>query len=173
VTHEKLVQQELLSLREIDLKLSPRQEVFCRNIVSGDSATVAYKKAYGPPVASKKTICEAACRLHKKVEIRARIEQLNSRAVASTVMSRLEILQKLTEIGRNDRSSDHDRTEAMKLIGKYNGLWVDGVSQINNNNNVVNDNRRVIVKTLSSEEELGLRERLNKELSEGMVVSGG
>ena len=57
-------------------KLTPKQEKFCQNIVSGLNPAQAYKQAYNPPTANNNTIRVEAHDTLKSPNVSLRIEEL-------------------------------------------------------------------------------------------------
>ena len=62
--------------------LTPKQERFCQEIVIGQPLSDAYRTAFQPRCASKKSVNERASRLRKSSKIVARITELQTPVVA-------------------------------------------------------------------------------------------
>lgn len=113
-------------------KLTPKQLHFCRVVASGESQAKAYREAYdvGPDTKSA-TIHEAASRLMRRAEVRARVEYLvrqkEAGMAASALSDREKVLSKLRHMLDNASPSDGNKLRAAELLGKTVGLFKDVV----------------------------------------------
>jgi len=113
-------------------KLTPKQLHFARCVASGMSQAQSYREAYNVGETTKsETIHEAASRLMRKAEIKARVEYLigqRERAVAASAVSdRERVLSKLRHMLDNAEPSDGNKLRAAELLGKSVGLFKDVV----------------------------------------------
>ena len=76
--------------------LTPKQERFCQEIVTGQTLSDAYDMAFHPRKASKKSINERASRLRKNSKIVARIRELQTPVVAQVQRTMADRLNELT-----------------------------------------------------------------------------
>lgn len=78
--------------------LTPKQEKYVKNLVSGMSQRKAYKKAFDVKDMTDKIIDSKASRLFKNREVRARYNQLIEKAANRAVIKREDILAELKAI---------------------------------------------------------------------------
>ena len=76
--------------------LTPKQERFCQEIVIGQTLSDAYRTAFQPRRASKKSINERASRLRKSSKIVARITELQAPVVAQVQGTMADRLKELS-----------------------------------------------------------------------------
>lgn len=81
-------------------KLTPKQEKFIQNIVSGMSQREAYKNSYNAENMTDKTIDENASRLFNDSKVIARYKELTSKLEDIAIMTAKERMQLLTEIAK-------------------------------------------------------------------------
>ena len=116
--------------------LTPKQQHFCRAIVSGCTMSDAYREAYSTSRMKPATIHREATRLVSNPMITTRIEVLNranERAVvASMVSDRERVLTKLRELLDNPdgTSAEQVMLRAADLLGKSVGLYKDVVETV-------------------------------------------
>jgi len=67
--------------------LTPKQEKFIQNIVSGMSQREAYKKSYNAKNMADDTIDNKACKLFNSDKIRARYQELMKRLENKAIMT--------------------------------------------------------------------------------------
>lgn len=103
--------------------LTPKQEKFIQNIVSGMSQRQAYKDAYNAENMEDKTIDEAASRLFNDSKISARYQELIDKLEDETIMTAIEKRRMLKEMAINKENSVTDRIKAIdtdnKMAGEY------------------------------------------------------
>ena len=80
------------------MALTPKQEKFIQNIVSGMSQREAYKNSYDASNMTDKSIDEEACRLFNDSKISSRYKELQDRLENATIMTAKERLEYLTEV---------------------------------------------------------------------------
>ena len=113
-------------------KLTSKQLHFCRCVPDGQSQAQAYREAYNVSETTKPaTTHEAASRLMRVPEIRARVEYLirqkEAGLVASAVSDREKVLSKLRHLLDHAEPSDSAKLRAAELLGKSVGLFKDVV----------------------------------------------
>ena len=124
-------------------KLNAREERFCQNIADGMSNIDAYYKA-GYTGNNRDTDRGKAWRLKQKEYISARIEELLKMIEDETIMSRREVLQKLTLMANgitteenvvSDKDGNYsivatkvkgkEQAKALELLGKFYKLYTE------------------------------------------------
>lgn len=96
-----------------------RHERFAQGLAQGKTADQAYEDAGYNPSRS------AASRLSSKVNIRARVEELTSRAAEGVVLTRQWVLEQLAD-NANKAKAQNDfgpSNKAIELIGKHLGMF--------------------------------------------------
>lgn len=107
--------------------LTPKQEKFIQNIVSGMSQRQAYKDAYNAENMEDKTIDEAASRLFNDSKINARYQELIDKLEDETIMTAIEKRRMLKEMALNKENSVTDRIKAIDTDNKMAGEYVTKV----------------------------------------------
>ena len=79
-------------------KLTPKQEKFIQNIVSGMSQRQAYKEAFNPPNTSDEAIDVDACRLFNNPKINLRYQELIEELQDKAIMTAKERMKWLTDV---------------------------------------------------------------------------
>lgn len=104
-------------------ELTPKQEKFIQNIVSGMSQRQAYKDAYDADNMEDKTIDEAASRLYNDSKVNARYQELMEELKDEAIMTAIEKRRMLKEMATNTENSITDRIKAIdtdnKMAGEY------------------------------------------------------
>lgn len=140
----------LLNFRKevICIKITPKQDKFCRNLVSGMSAKDAYKNAYDTN--SDNAAQVEAVKLVKREDIQERLAELRrpiENLIQSDCLSEYEKLKTLAldrlklAIDRND---DTIAIKYMDIINKMIGSYVN----INHN---INDNKPELIANLDTD----------------------
>jgi phage terminase small subunit len=80
--------------------LTPKQEKFCREIVSGKNQSDAYRAAYNTTKMSNESVWTLSSRLMTDVKVKARIQEFMAPVVAKVQLSRAEWLSGLERIAR-------------------------------------------------------------------------
>jgi len=92
------------------MALNAKQKKFCEVLVrKGLSASAAYKLIYNPK--SSSAVTASSSKLLAKDSISEYIAHLQKKATDSTIMSRKEVLQRLTALGRGNLKSVATWTE--------------------------------------------------------------
>ena len=99
-----------------------RHEAFARAIVEGKSGRAAYAAA---GYEAKDRAADAnASRLLTNARVSARVAELKEQAAQGTVMTAREVLEGLSQIGR-DNEDVRARLGALGLLGKYHKLFAE------------------------------------------------
>ena len=114
--------------------LTPKQLHFCRCLASGMTQAAAYREAYDVGEDTKpKTQQEAASRLMRKAEVRARVDMLirqrEQGMLASSLSDRERVLKKLRDLLDNAVGIPAEQVmlRACDLLGKTQGMYKDVV----------------------------------------------
>lgn len=113
----------------VERPLSARQEKFCVEFMNCDTATEAYRRAYG----NTRTAEAAASRLLTSVKVKERIAALQERAALGAVLSRQALLEWLTRgivtpLGRVDEESDLCQAAEYNVTGGVRGKLRQGTA---------------------------------------------
>ena len=109
------------------MNLTPKQEKFIQNIVSGMSQRQAYKDAYNAENMEDKTIDEAASRLFNDSKIYARYQELIGKLEDAAIMTAIEKRKMLREMAVNTSNSVTDRIKAIDTDNKMAGEYITKV----------------------------------------------
>lgn len=116
--------------------LTPKQEKFVRNLVSGMNQYEAYCKSYNAKNMKRATIDNKAYKLFSKDEIRARYNELISRANEKVELKAEDILKELKAIAFSN-GCDYAEIKNNKIIfkdtNKLNSNQVKAISSIKQN----------------------------------------
>lgn len=108
-------------------KLTPKQEKFILNIVSGMSQREAYKDAYDAENMKDESIDCNACKLFNDAKIKQRYEDLIKELEKEAVMTALEKRKLLKEMALDKDNSINDRLKALDIDNKMAGEYVTKV----------------------------------------------
>lgn len=108
-------------------ELTPKQERFIQNIVSGMSQREAYKNSYNAENMKDETIDTEASLLFKDQKIAKRYKELISKLEDEAVMSALEKRLMLREMAKDINNSVTDRIKAIDTDNKMAGEYVTKV----------------------------------------------
>ena len=127
-------------------KLTPKQERFIQNIVSGMSQRQAYKEAYNVENMSDEAIDVEACRLFNDSKISLRYKELMGKLEDKAIMTAKERMEWLTEVimdiqkeGVKVKTSDSDfvigeatadlntKMRAIDILNRMSGEYVNKV----------------------------------------------
>lgn len=108
-------------------ELTPKQERFIQNIVSGMTQRQAYKEAYDAENMKDETIDTEACLLFNDQKIAKRYKELISKLEDEAVMSALEKRLMLREMAKDINNSVTDRIKAIDTDNKMAGEYVTKV----------------------------------------------
>lgn len=132
----------------IYIKLTPKQDKFCRNIVSGMSGKDAYQNAYNSE--SDQGAMVESCKLLKQDNIQERIAELRrpiEALIQADVKSEYDRIKTLAWERINlaiERNDDTMVTKYMDIINKMIGSYVN----INHN---INDNKPELIANLDTD----------------------
>lgn len=108
-------------------KLTPKQEKFCLNIVSGMNPAQAYKEAYNPPKAKEETIRVQANKTLHLPNIFLRIDELRKKQQEEVNYTVRDNFNEL-DIGAKAAMSEGNISayiKAVELKGKLVGLYTE------------------------------------------------
>lgn len=108
-------------------KLTPKQERFIQNIVSGMSQRQAYKEAFNPPNTSDEAIDVDACRLFNTPKIALRYQELINELKDEVIMTAIEKRKLLRDIAYNKENSVSDIIKAIDTDNKMTGEYVTNI----------------------------------------------
>lgn len=111
-------------------ELTVKQKNYCHYFVETGNQTQAYKMA-GYACNSENTAKVEACRLMKKPEIQAYIQELMEQKDNEKIASQDEVLEFLTKTMRDAEQPIAQRIRSAELIGKRYATFVDKVQQEN------------------------------------------
>lgn len=80
------------------MKLTQRQEKFCREVVKGKSYSDAYRAAYGTKSLRGATVWVEAYKTHTRPHVANRIKQLQEQAAERLLMSRQQYLERIEKM---------------------------------------------------------------------------
>ena len=117
--------------------LTPKQEKFIQNIISGMSQREAYKNSYNAKNMADDTIDNKACKLFNSDKIRARYQELMKRLENNAIMTAEERMIWLTKVINCDvkvkQEYDNeikeydpymsDRLKALDMLNKMDGQY--------------------------------------------------
>jgi len=117
------------------LRITKRQEDFCRLVASGSNYTEAYREAYGSQGVNT-TLAPKGSKLAKTDKIQARISELQKETTSRLIMGQTERHETLSEVARNKGERTRDRLAAVDLLAKAQGDYVTVTESRNLNVNL-------------------------------------
>ena len=114
--------------------LTPKQEKFIQNIVSGMTQRQAYKEAFNPPNTSDEAIDVDACRLFNNPKVNLRYRELMDKLEDKAIMSARERMIWLTEVVKGIQTNNEseafisDKMKAIDILNKMSGEYITKVS---------------------------------------------
>ena len=105
-------------------KLTPKQERFIQNIVSGMSQRQAYKDAYNAENMTDESIDVEACKLFNDTKISQRYKELIDKLEDEALMTAREKRRMLKEMALDLNNSVTDRIKAIDTDNKMTGEYV-------------------------------------------------
>jgi phage terminase small subunit len=118
-------------------ELTPKQERFIQNIVSGMSQRQAYKEAYDAENMTDESIDVNACKLFNDAKVAQRYKELMSKLEDEAVMTAIEKRRMLREMATNIENSITDRIKAIDTDNKMSGEYVTKVeADVNSSVNI-------------------------------------
>ena len=107
-------------------KLTPKQEKFIQNIVSGMSQREAYKEAYQNNTTDKQAD-EEGCKLFNSPKINQRYQELINELKDEVIMTAIEKRKLLRDIAYNKENSVTDIIKAIDTDNKMTGEYVTNI----------------------------------------------
>jgi hypothetical protein len=105
---------------------NPRYEAFAKAIYSGKSQSAAYREAFPSSVNWKdKTVANRASELASNGEVLGRIKELKEAAVTPLILDRQGRMLILTEIAMNEQLFPKPRMQAIDLLNRMTGEYIE------------------------------------------------
>ncbi|MHB1098115.1 MAG: terminase small subunit [Burkholderiales bacterium] len=104
------------------MKLTPKQEKFCQEIVKGKSQSDAYRKAYATKGMKDKQVHEEACKLKSNPKISQRIEAIRGPVIENlrwSIEDRLKELRYAGQLDPLDLFDEHGQPKPMHEIPEH------------------------------------------------------
>lgn len=118
-------------------ELTPKQERFIQNIVSGMSQRQAYKDAYNAENMTDESIDVEACKLFNDTKVSQRYQELIQKLEDKAIMTAIEKRRMLKEMATNIDNSVTDRIKAIDTDNKMAGEYVTKVeADVNSSVNI-------------------------------------
>lgn len=108
-------------------ELTPKQERFIQNIVSGMSQRQAYKDAYDAENMTDESIDVEACKLFNSPNVSQRYKELINKLEDAAIMTAIEKRRMLKEMAMNKENSITDRIKAIDTDNKMAGEYITKV----------------------------------------------
>ena len=108
-------------------ELTPKQEKFIQNIVSGMSQRQAYKDAYNAKNMTDESIDVEACKLFNDTKVSLRYKELIEKLEDVAIMTAIEKRRMLKEIAIDINNSITDRIRAIDTDNKMAGEYITKV----------------------------------------------
>lgn len=122
--------------------LTDKQESFARAIaLDGMNQSDAYRACYDTETDRQETVWDAASKLASHPEVAQRIAELRGETATPQIMSAQKRREKLTDIIENPGSSPREVMQAIDLLNKMDGEYVQKVQA----NVTYEDNLRKVV----------------------------
>lgn len=115
--------------------INVRQRQFCINYAISNNGTQSYLDAYDPRGKKKMTKGTAsanASKMMKNPEIQEQIKIMQASIIIDKVMEAEDILKGIQEIATNKANKNSDRLQALNMLGKAQGMFIDRVSNEGN-----------------------------------------
>ena len=113
--------------------LTPKQEKFVQNLVSGMSQREAYKNSYNASKMKDSTIDKRASELFNKGEIKGRYNEIIEKASDETIMTAKERMIWLTKVIKGDIKNNNneafigEKVKALDVLNKMTGEYTQKV----------------------------------------------
>ena len=111
--------------------LTPKQQNFVRELLSGRSQADAYRCAYQTTRMNDNSVRREASRLMANPNITTTVRRLQEQAddavIEKRIATRQEVLETLSQCMDNAKTGDSVRVRAAELLGKHYGLFVEKV----------------------------------------------
>lgn len=102
-------------------QLNDRQLIFARALADGMTKIDAYRKAFDCKKLTDKTVATNACRLSKNAGVQRKLQELRERADSESIMTRREVMERLTEMAREAQAKG-ERRDAVACIQELNRM---------------------------------------------------
>lgn len=119
-------------------ELTPKQEKFIQNIVSGMTQRQAYKEAYDAENMKDETIDTQACLLFNDQKVTKRYRELMDKLEDEAVMTAIEKRKMLKEMAKDINNSVTDRIKAIDTDNKMCGEYITKIEADVNNEVTIN-----------------------------------
>jgi len=106
-------------------KLTDKMERYAQNLFQGEDQNDAYQKAYPNSNMNPNALAVQASRLAKNPKIVLRVAELRNAAVIPLIADVVERKEHATKVMRNPSNRVRDQLAANKLLGDYEGSFVD------------------------------------------------
>ena len=105
---------------------NPKHETFVQALFAGKSQRVAYREAF-PNAANYKdnTVDARACELAKDSKIVVRLQELQDAAASPLILDRQGRMLILTEIAMNEQLFPKPRMQAIDILNKMTGEYIE------------------------------------------------
>ncbi len=110
--------------------LTPKNEKFCQNIITGMSGTDAYRNAYNCQNTKDNVIYVRACELLKKPEVAIRIDELRQAVAQKSQITALDLIEQLEEARQSAMEAGQSSAAVSAIMGKAKLLGL-GAENIN------------------------------------------
>ena len=111
--------------------LTPKQQNFVRELLSGKTQADAYRYAYQTIRMSDNSIRREASRLMTNPNIATTVRRLQEQAddavIEKRIATRQDVLETLSQCMDNAKTGDSVRVRAAELLGKHYGLFIEKV----------------------------------------------
>ena len=119
------------------VELTPKQERFIQNIVSGMSQRQAYKDAYNAENMTDESIDVEACKLFNDTKVSQRYQELIQKLEDEAIMTAIEKRRMLREMATDINNSITDRIKAIDTDNKMAGEYITKVeADVNSSVNI-------------------------------------
>ena len=118
--------------------LTPKQENFCNGVISGKTASEAYRESYNAKGMKDSSVWTEASKLMSNPKVSQRIHQgmkrKNEYAVTSSISLRQFIMERLQAEATDIANNESARIRALELLGKVSevALFTERVESITN-----------------------------------------
>ena len=111
--------------------LTPKQQNFVRELLSGKTQADAYRYAYQATRMNDNSVRREASRLMANPNITTTVRRLQDQAddavIEKRIATRQDVLETLSQCMDNAKTGDSVRVRAAELLGKHYGLFVEKV----------------------------------------------
>ena len=112
--------------------LTPKQQNFVRELLSGKTQADAYRCAYQTTRMNDNSVRREASRLMTNPNIATTVRRLQEQAddavIEKRIATRQDVLETLSQCMDNAKTGDSVRVRAAELLGKHYGLFIEKVN---------------------------------------------